>query len=82
MTTPLWYAQAVEGQRPDLSVVSAARNVVDEIERFRVEGRPVLIVQLDGEVGLVRDAGYPMAEESLCGTVAWLITGPPAVATP
>ena len=82
MTTPLWYAQAVEGQRPDLTVVSAGRTVVDEIERFRAEGRPVLIIQLDGEVSLAREAGYPMTEERFCGTEAWLIAGPPSIATP
>jgi hypothetical protein len=77
MTTPVWYGQAVEGVRPDLDVVSAGRTVVAEIERFRSEGRPVVIIQLDGEVRLAREAGYPLVEESYCGVDAWLVTGPP-----
>jgi hypothetical protein len=82
MTTPLWYTQAVEGQRPDLTVVSASRTVVEEIERFRAEGRPVLIIQLERELQQARDAGYPMAEDRFCGRSAWLITGPPAAVAP
>jgi hypothetical protein len=76
MTTPIWYGQAVEGARPDLTVVSAGRTVVDEIERFRSAGRPVLIIQLDGEVELARAAGYPMEEVKYCGVTAYRITGP------
>ena len=76
MTTPIWYAQAVEGARPDLTVVSAGSTVVDEIERFRDAGRPVLIIQLDGEVELARAAGYPMDEVKYCGVTAYRITGP------
>ncbi len=82
MTTPLWYAQAVDGQRPDLTVVSAGSTVVDEIERFRAAGRPVTIIQLQGEVQKARDAGYPMEEESYCGVGALRITGPPGTAAP
>ena len=76
MTTPIWYAQAVEGARSDLTVVSAGSTVVDEIERFRDAGRPVLIIQLDGEVELARAAGYPMDEVKYCGVTAYRITGP------
>jgi hypothetical protein len=76
MTTPIWYGQAVEGARPDLTVVSAGRTVVDEIEQFRNAGRPVLIIQLDGEVELARAAGYPMEEVRYCGVAAYRITGP------
>ena len=76
MTTPIWYAQAVEGARPDLTVVSAGSTVVAEIERFREMGRPVLIIQLDGEVELARAAGYPMEVVEYCGVTAYRITGP------
>ena len=41
-----------------------------------------MIVQLDGEVDLVRDAGYPMEAMQLCGTRAWRITGPAGTARP
>ena len=82
MATPIWYTQAVEGRRPDLTVVSAGSTVVAEIERFRAEGRPVVIVQLDGEVKLARDAGYPMEELSFCGTGGLRITGPAGTVPP
>jgi Protein O-mannosyl-transferase TMEM260-like len=81
VTTPLWYTQAVEGRRPDLTVVSAGSTVVEEIERFRTADRPVLIIQLDGEVKKARDAGYPMEEERFCGVGAWRIVGPPGTAS-
>jgi hypothetical protein len=80
MTTPAWYGQAVEGMRPDLTVVSAARTVVEEVERFQAEGRPVVIIQLPGEVELARAAGFPMVEEQYCGVSAWRITGPAGTA--
>lgn len=70
------YTQAVEGRRTDLTVVSAGSTVVAEIERFRAEGRPVVIIQLDGETSFARDAGYPMEEIQFCGNTAWQITGP------
>jgi hypothetical protein len=76
MATPIWYTQAVEGRRPDLTVVSAGRTVVDEIEWFRAQGRPVVIIQLEGELRRAQEAGYPMDEVELCGSGAWLITGP------
>ncbi len=76
MTTPIWYAQAVEGARPDLTVVSANSTVAAEIERFRALGRPVLIIQLDGVVELARTAGYPMEEVQYCGVTGYRITGP------
>ena len=76
MTTPIWYAQAVEGARPDLTVVSAGSTVVAEIERFQEMDRPVLIIQLDGEVELARAAGFPMEEVKYCGVTAYQITGP------
>jgi hypothetical protein len=49
---------------------------VNEIQRFRDAGRPVLIIQLDGEVELARAAGYPMDEVKYCGVTAYRITGP------
>jgi hypothetical protein len=76
MTTPIWYAQAVEGARPDLTVVSAGATVVAEIERFRELDRPVLIIQLDGEVELARAAGYPLEEVRYCGVTAYRVSGP------
>jgi 4-amino-4-deoxy-L-arabinose transferase-like glycosyltransferase len=80
MATPLWYAQAVEGARPDLTVVSAGSTVVEEIGRFQAAGRPVVIIQLDGEVKLARDAGFPMEEVRYCGVTAYRITGPAGTA--
>jgi hypothetical protein len=79
MVTPIWYAQAVERQRPDITAVSAGSTVVAEIARFQALGRPVLIIQLDGELKLARNAGYPMEEVRFCGAAAWRITGPPGV---
>lgn len=76
MATPIWYAQAVEGARPDVTVISAGSTVVAEIERFRDAGRPVLIIQLAGEVERARAAGYPMEEVQYCGVTAYRITGP------
>jgi len=78
LATPIWYTQAVEGRRGDLTVVSAGSTVVDEIARFQADGRPVIIIQLDKELKLARDAGYPMEEVKYCGTSAWQITGPAA----
>jgi hypothetical protein len=82
MATPIWYAQAVEGHRPDLTVVSAGSTVVAEIERFRAEGRPVLIIQPEGEVRRAQEAGFPMEELRLCGTGALLVTGPAGTVPP
>jgi hypothetical protein len=76
LTTPLWYGQAVEGLRPDVVVRSAGSTVVQEIQGFQAEGRPVVIVQLGGEVELAREAGFPMTELDWCGQTAWQITGP------
>jgi hypothetical protein len=75
MATPIWYTQAVEGRRPDLTVVSAGSTVVDQIERFRAAARPVVIIQLEGDLRRAQDAGYPMEETRFCGTGAWRITG-------
>lgn len=80
MATPIWYAQAVEGARPDLTVVSAGSAVVDEIGRFQAAGRPVVIIQLEGEVQRARDAGFPMEEVRYCGVTAYRITGPAGTA--
>ena len=53
-STPLWYAQKVEGLRPDIFVVDD-RTMLDQglgrapqvIERFLAEGRPVYAIRID-----------------------------------
>jgi hypothetical protein len=81
MVTPIWYAQAVEGARPDITAVSAGSTVVEETRRFQADGRPVVIIQLDGEVRLEREAGFPMEEVRYCGVTAYRITGPAGTAS-
>ncbi len=54
-STPLWYAQKIEGRRPDVFVVDD-RTMLDQglgrapdvIRRFLGEGRPVYAIRIDG----------------------------------
>ena len=82
MSTPIWYAQAVEGARPDVGVVNASSTAADEVARIWPEGRPVYLVQLERDVQRVRDAGYTLESERYCGIDAWHVTGGPSAATP
>ena len=54
-STPLWYAQKVEGLRPDILIVDDRTmldldlgRAPDVIERYLAEGRPVYAIRLDG----------------------------------
>jgi hypothetical protein len=54
-STPLWYAQKVEGQRPDIFIVDD-RTMLDQdlgrapdvINRYLGENRPVFVIRLPG----------------------------------
>ena len=52
---PLWYAQKVEGQRPDVFIVDDRTmldlnlgRAPDVIRRYLAEGRPVYAIRVDG----------------------------------
>lgn len=54
-STPLWYAQKVEGRRPDVFIVDDRTmldldlgRAPDVIERYLAEGRPVYAIRLEG----------------------------------
>jgi Protein O-mannosyl-transferase TMEM260-like len=78
--TPLWYLQAVEGGRSDITVVLTGSNVAEEVARRQVDGRPLYAIQFEGELQRLRDAGATLEEVALCGVSAWRVTG--VVASP
>ena len=82
MTTPLWYAQAVEHARPDITVILAGSLAIDEVARLQPEGRPVVVIQSDDVLQQIRDAGYALRQMDFCGREAWEVTGPAETGAP
>jgi hypothetical protein len=75
MSTPVWYAQAVEGARPDITVLNVGSAAPDAIRAHVGDGRPIWVVLLSGDLGRVEDAGYTLDKTSLCGVDTWVVTG-------
>jgi hypothetical protein len=75
MSTPIWYAQAVEGSRPDVEVVNADSTAPDEVGRRWGEGRPIYLVESSDNAQRVRDGGFTLEKTSFCGFDAWRVTG-------
>ena len=75
MSTPVWYAQAVEGARPDITVLNVGSAAMDAIRAHRGDGRPIWVVLLSGDLQRVQDAGFTLDRTSLCGVDAWVVTG-------
>jgi hypothetical protein len=73
--TPLWYMQAVEGGRPDITVVLTGSGIPEEVARRQPDGRPQYVIQFEDELQRLRDAGATLEEVSLCGATAWKVTG-------
>jgi hypothetical protein len=48
--TPLWYAQHVNGQRPDVEVIVGDRSIPAEVDRRFADGRPIYLVQRDAQL--------------------------------
>lgn len=77
MSTPIWYAQSVEGARPDIVVINADSTAPDEIARVWPEGRPIYLIELSGAIERVREAGYTLEADRFCGVDAWRVTAIP-----
>jgi hypothetical protein len=75
MSTPVWYAQAVEGARPDITVLNVGSAAVDAIRAHRGDGRPIWVVLLSSDLQRVQDAGFTLDRSSLCGVDARVVTG-------
>ena len=76
-STPIWYAQAVDGARPDVEVVNAGGfQVVDVVGAHATDGRPIVLIQFEADLGAVRDSGYTLDEVRFCGVSAWSVALP------
>jgi hypothetical protein len=84
-STPLWYAQKVEGERPDLFIVYhrtmldlGLGRAPDVIRRYLAEGRPVYAIRIDSN-GDLREltAQFDMTLVASGGsTGVWAVNGP------
>jgi hypothetical protein len=82
-STPLWYAQRVQGLRPDIFIVDdrtmldlGLGRAPDVIERYLAEGRPVYAIRLAGrdtEELLARFAMTTVASDG--NTAVWAVQG-------
>jgi hypothetical protein len=89
-STPLWYAQHVQGLRRDIFVVDDRTmldldlgRAPDVIERYLAEGRPVYAIRLAGrdtEELMARFAMTPVAGDG--STTVYAVEGVLAAATP
>jgi hypothetical protein len=84
-STPLWYAQKVEGLRPDLFIVDDRTmldldlgRAPDVIRRYLAEGRPVYAIRVDYNGDLDElTAQFDMTLVASAGaTGVWLVHGP------
>ncbi len=75
MSTPIWYAQAVEGARPDISVLNVGSAAVGAIQAHMGEGRPIWVILEPRDLSRVTRAGFTLTRKSLCGNDAWVVTG-------
>jgi 4-amino-4-deoxy-L-arabinose transferase-like glycosyltransferase len=84
-STPLWYAQKVKGQRPDIFIVDD-RTMLDlglgraptVIERFLAEGRPVYAIRIDynGDLAELTSQFDMTLVASGGATGVWKVNGP------
>jgi 4-amino-4-deoxy-L-arabinose transferase-like glycosyltransferase len=84
-STPLWYAQKVQGQRPDIFIVDdrtmldlGLGRAPDVIERFLTEGRPVYAIRIDSNGDLAElTSQFDMTLVASGGaTGVWKVNGP------
>lgn len=75
MSTPIWYARAVEGSRRDVEVVNANSTAPEEVASRWETGRPIYLIQLGPDLQRVRDAGYALEMTTFCGFEAWRVSG-------
>ena len=82
-STPLWYAQKVEGLRPDIFIVDD-RTMLDlnlgrapnVIERFLAEGRPVYAIRIEGPDLNELKGQFDMTRVASQGhTAVWKVNG-------
>lgn len=89
-STPLWYAQQVEGRRQDIFVVDdrtmldlGLGRAPDVIERYLAEGRPVYAIRLDGRDTEELQQRFVMIRVASGGhTAIWAVQGVLAAAAP
>jgi len=82
-STPLWYAQKVEGVRPDIFVVDDRTmldldlgRAPDVINRYLGEGRPVYAIRLSGPDTEELQAQFLMTKVAGDGnTAVWQVLG-------
>ncbi len=82
-STPLWYAQKVEGLRPDIFIVDDRTmldlnlgRAPDAIERFLAEGRPVYAIRIDGPDLNELKGQFDMTRVASRGhTAVWKVNG-------
>ena len=82
-STPLWYAQKVEGLRPDVFIVDDRTmldmnlgRAPDVIERFLAAGRPVYAIRIDGPDLNELKAQFDMTRVASQGhTAVWKVNG-------
>ncbi len=82
-STPLWYAQHVQGVRPDIFVVDdrtmldlGLGRAPDVIERYLAEGRPVYAIRLAGRDTEELLARFAMTKVASDGhTAVWAVQG-------
>ena len=82
-STPLWYAQKVEGRRPDIFIVDDRtmldRNLgraPDVIRTFLAEGRPIYAIRIDGPDLNELKAQFDMTRVASSGhTAVWKVNG-------
>jgi hypothetical protein len=82
-STPLWYAQKVEGLRPDIFIVDDRTmldldlgRAPDVIRRYLAEGRPVYAIRIDGpDLSELKDQFDMTLVASSASTGVWKVNG-------
>jgi transmembrane protein TMEM260 (protein O-mannosyltransferase) len=82
-STPLWYAQRVEGRRADIFIVDDRTmldldlgRAPDVIDRYLAEGRPVYAIRLDGPDTEELQRRFAMTKVASDGNMAvWAVQG-------
>jgi hypothetical protein len=73
--TPLWYAQAVQGRRPDVGLVLAGSDAAAQAAARWGDGRPIWLIEFDSDIQAARNLGFTLEKSSACGRDVWVVTG-------